>query len=150
MKTVNLLIILFLALPVLADPAPPAPTEAGVGAPEFQTCAECKAILNNNPINAQGQQLVINWDRVRSRYSFDSLPREDQMAILGHLGPEDRETLSERANRMNLNPKRPDSFDAKSSVTDNIGDRVAAATGMGNFRFKVGKKKLMFQYKRKF
>ena len=118
--------------------------------PEFQNCAECKAFLNSNPVSPQGQQLVINWDKIKSRYSFNSLPRDDQQAILGHLGPEDTETLVERANRLNLSNRRKPTDESGSSIQDNISDHIADATGMGNFRVKVGRKKLGVQWKKKF
>ncbi len=162
MKTILIFASLFFGLSVFAQtPKPPATTsapidwtvtEAGANSPEFQNCPECRRLANQNPVNAQGQQLVINWDRVRSRYSFDSLSQEDKAAVLGDLQPGDRETIEDRLARTKYSHAF-DSTGGGASLKDRVSGGLGARLGLGDnskVNFKVGRNKLMIKIEKKF
>ena len=120
-------------------------------APETKDCPQCSANSSNNSLD-QAEQLMINWDKVKSRYSFSALPREDQAEILGQLSADDHETFAEKARRLHLKPTKKyldPNENSKAAVQERLGDKVAAATGMGGMRVKLGAKKFMIQYKKK-
>lgn len=127
-------------------------TESGVNTPEFSDCPACQRALMQSQTNAKGELMIVSLDRLNGRYSFNNLTHEDQLAILGELKPEDRETYAERARRLHLSgPSIPqEQRDPNQSIQERLGDKIAGATGMGGFRFKIGAKKFMIQYKKKF
>jgi hypothetical protein len=149
-----------------ADPVPPAQpaatsvpnewtvkTESGVSTADFSDCPQCIRVLNENPVNAQGEQLVINWERLQSRYSFNSLSKEDQAALLRELGPGDRETLAERSARLKIKPPTFATGNNGDTIQDRMSSGVGRRLGLGNgakVKVKVGKNKFQIKYEKKF
>lgn len=132
---------------------PAARTESGVNSAEFSDCPKCVRVLNNNPVNAQGEQLVINWEQMQSRYSFSSLSKEDQAALLRDLGPGDRETLTERSTRLKIKPSAFATGNAGDTIQDRMSGGLGRRLGLGEgakLKVKVGKSKFMIKYEKKF
>lgn len=109
MKTYTLLVLSFLFIgqmtlseepskdPNLAKrPVSAAATEADSLDVKITECKDCANLASASP---QVDQLVINWDKIKSRYSFSRLPHDDQQAILKTLTPEEYETLAQQAQR---------------------------------------------------
>jgi hypothetical protein len=65
-----------------------------------QFCLDCASVVTHpsKPLD----ELVINWDLVRAKYSFSFLPHDDQETILKNLDRSDRETVVQQAARKNL------------------------------------------------
>lgn len=135
--------------PNLAMPASRDVTEADSVRVQITNCPDCDKLA---PPSKQAEQLVINWDKIKSRYSFSSLPADDQKAILAQLKADDYETLAERAERrlkLESGDKRPVSDD----TAENLKDIVRGYTGgfTGKIIRENGKPKgLKIEYKKKF
>ncbi|MBY0555274.1 hypothetical protein K2P97_12150 [bacterium] len=134
--------------PNLAMPASRDATEADSASLQITNCPDCSKLASPSK---QAEQLVINWDEINSRYSFSSLPADDQKALLVSLKPEDYETLAQRfERRLNLDKvKKP----VGSDTAENLKDVVRNYTGgfTGKIIRENGKPKgVRIEYKKKF
>jgi hypothetical protein len=117
-------------------------------------CLDCGSGVTHP--SKQLDELVINWDLVRSKYSFSSLPREDQEAILKSLDRSDRETIAQQATRrgfeLNLDKSKKQKLDP-TNTEENIKDVIRGYTNgfTGKIIRQDGKPKgVMIQWKKKF
>lgn len=135
--------------PNLAMPASKDVTEADSVRVQITNCPDCSKLA---PPSKQAEELVINWDKIKYKYSFASLPADDQRALLSQLKADDYETLAERSRRK-LNLDAAVKKSASDDTVENIKDVVRGYTG--GFTGKVirenGKPKgLKIEYKKKF
>lgn len=162
MKTYILLVLSFLFIgqmtlseepskdPNLAmRPASADTTEADSLDVKITECKDCATLASPSP---QVEQLVINWDKIKSRYSFSSLPHDDQQSILKTLRAEDYETLAQQAQRR-LNEDKVKKKPASDDTVENLKDMVREHTGgfTGKIIRKDGKPNgIKIEYKKKF